>query len=84
MVRGFRVRKTGTGTLEDPIRPDERPHTPMKELHDVLDDLRARGLEVRNKTFYVMRVVEYTDDEVEIEIEEPIKTIEEWTSELSR
>jgi len=84
MVRRFRVRKTGTGTLEDPIRSDERTHTPMKELHDILDDLRARGLEVRGKTFYIMRVIRYTDDEVDIEVEEPEKSIEEWTLELSR
>jgi len=75
--------KIGSGTMEDPYRPDLTSDPKIRQLFDLLDLKRQAGKEIRDQTFFRMRVIEDRGTDYLVEIVEGEKTIDDWIVELS-
>jgi len=64
----YNIPKIGTGTEDDPYRPNLRVIDEVVRLHEILDDFRRDGREIQNKTFYIVQVVRDLGNEFEVEI----------------
>jgi len=64
----YSVPKIGTGTEDDPYRPDLSAIDEIVQLHKILDVFRRDGREIQNKTFYIVQVVRDLGNEFEVEI----------------
>ncbi len=60
--------KIGTGTNEDPIQPDITVDIKVKEVLDLLNQLRAKGIEYTDRSFFTYQVVKDLGDSYEVEI----------------
>jgi len=76
--------KIGTGTMEDPFRPDLTSNSKIKTLLDKLELKRQAGEEINEETFFLMRVKEIRETTFLVEIIERNKTIDDWINELSQ
>ena len=71
MNKVLRVRKTGTGTEDNPIRPDLDSIPELAEFHKALQKLRQLNIDIRDISFYTVQVKFETNNEFEIEIKFP-------------
>jgi len=76
--------KIGSGTTDDPFRPDLTVNEKIKQLYDLLDLKRQAGKEIQNETFFVAVVKEDRGTSFLVEIIEETKTIDDWIAELSQ
>jgi len=66
------VRKIGSGTFEDPYRPNIMEISEIAKVNKRLQAYRQLGIEVRNITFYNVKIVEDLKTQFKIEVKDLI------------
>jgi len=66
----LKVRATGKGTEDDPIRPDLSTIPEIANLHKALDKYRkTHKKEITDITFYTVQVINYDEKNEQFEVE---------------
>jgi len=76
--------RIGTGTFDDPYRPDVRADPKIKQLLDLIESKRQAGKEIRETVFFRVQIEEDKGTSFIVKITENIKSIDDWIAELSQ
>jgi len=76
--------KIGSGTFDDPYRPDVQSDPKIKQLLDLLETKRQAGEEVKETVFFRVQIEEDKGTSFIVRITENIKSIDDWIAELSK
>jgi len=76
--------KIGSGTFDDPYRPDVKSDPKIKQLLDLIESKRLAGEEIRETVFFRVQIIKDKGTSFIVRITENIKSIDDWIAELSQ